>query len=211
MNLAPEYSQGTECFSSFKAVGYGCHQAVLLLFCPFHARVWEAAPVWGENSCSLGRKLQPQARMVHTRKPCPGHSGARDLIKFGSPMSFPSPSAASQRTWQSQRPLHSRAPYPATHRQQCSQWHLAKTGSSTGLSEGAWAGTGLRDVRSLLSTSVPGPVPESCPRCWQKSLLGATQRAGEGAGVRLALEEPVNSPGSGFINASLSADQEQKH
>lgn len=86
-----------------------------------------------------------------------------------------------------------------------------KPGSSTGLSEGAWAGTGLRDVRSLLGTSVPGPVPESCPCCWQKSLLGATQRAGEGAGVRLALEEPVNSPGSGFINASLSADQEQKH
>lgn len=83
--------------------------------------------------------------------------------------------------------------------------------SSTGLPGGVWAGEGLREMRTLLSTSVPGSVPESCPCCWEKLLLGATESAGEGAGVRLALEEPVNSPGLGFINASLSADQEQKH
>lgn len=40
MNLAPEYSQATVWSSSFKAVGYECHQAVLLLLGPFHIGVW---------------------------------------------------------------------------------------------------------------------------------------------------------------------------
>lgn len=53
--------------------------------------------------------------------------------------------------------------------------------------------------------------PRDLPFLLEKSLLGAAQRAGEGAGMRLALGGPVNSPGSGFTNASLSADEEQKH
>lgn len=88
---------------------------------------------------------------------------------------------------------------------------LQKTSSSSGLSGAVQAGKGLREIRALLSISVPPPIPESCPFCWKKSLLEATQRAGEGAGMRLALGEPVNSPGSGYTNASLSANEEQKH
>lgn len=130
--------------------------------------------------------------------------------QIGSLMSFPSLSAVSQQTWQSEILLCSRAPYLSTHRQH-GPWHFAKTSSSSELSGAVQTGKGLREMRALPSISVPGPVPESCPFCWEKSLLGATQRAGEGAGLRLAFGEPVNSPGSGFTNTSLSADEEQKH
>lgn len=45
-------------------------------------------------------------------------------------------------------------------------------------------------MSTLLSTSLPGPVPETCPCCWEKMLLGATQRAGEGAGFGRTSEQP---------------------
>lgn len=147
-NLAPEHSQGTVCSSSFKAVGYGCHQS--------------------------------------------SHSVSKKLAVLNTSLSS--------------------TPYPVTYRQH-SQWHLSNPGSFRGLSGGVWTGTELRETRTLLRTSVPGPGPgpESCPCCWEKSLLWMTQRAGEGAGVRLALEEPVRIPGLGLINTLLFADQKQKH
>lgn len=141
----------------------------------------------------FGRKLQPQARMVQTRDPCPGYNGPL--------MSFPSPSTVSQWTWQSLIPFWSSTPYPTTHRPH-SQWRFAKTG----LSGGVWTGTRLREMSTLPRKSVPGPVPvpESCPCCWEKSLLGATQRPG-------GQKNQWTARGLGFINASLSVDWEQKH
>lgn len=46
-------------------------------------------PVWGKKSCSFGRKLQPQARMVHTRKPCPGYSVGMYLSNLALRCPFP--------------------------------------------------------------------------------------------------------------------------
>lgn len=81
--------------------------------------------------------------------------------QIGSLMLFPSLSAVSQLTWQSEILLCSRAPCPVTHRQQ-GQWQLAKKSSSGAVQ----TGKGLREMRALLSVSMPGPVPESCPFCW---------------------------------------------
>lgn len=96
-----------------------------------------------------------------------------------------------------------------TSLQRCTMSHYPQAAQSTALCKNRQLHRALR--RRGDQYRAQGPGPETCPYFWEKSFLGAAQNAGEGAGMKLALEKPVNSPGSGFINASLYADQEQKH